>query len=305
MDRFIQLESFIAIVQSGSISTAARHSQVTAAMMGRRLEALEDRLGIKLITRTTRTQQLTPEGEIFFEEAQRILRDLAESEALISQGKSKIRGPLRLTAPAGFGRQYVAPLLAEFSQLHPEVNISLNLTDRVVDLVEERYDCAIRIGDLDNSQLVAIPLAENRRVVVASPGYIKQHGSPLVPQDLTRHECLTFGSEGTQQRGWLFKDINTKKLFAVKPNGKLSCTDGSTLLTWALEGLGLAWRSWWEVGAEIQKGNLLSVLDDYAAPANGIYAMLPNRKHTTQRTRSLVEFLRMHYSHPNYLVQGM
>ena len=208
MDRFTQLESFVSIVLNGSISAAARKAQVTAAMMGRRLESLEERLGVKLLTRTTRTQQLTPEGEIFLEEAQRILRELSESEALVSQGKASIRGPLRLSAPAGFGRKYVAPLLAEFSREHPEVDISLNLTDRVVDIIEERYDCTIRIGDLENSQLVAIRLAENRRVVVASPTYLEQHGTPKTPQDLLHHQCLTFGAEGTQQRGWLFKDSN-------------------------------------------------------------------------------------------------
>ena len=290
MDRFTQLESFVSIVLNGSISAAARKAQVTAAMMGRRLESLEDRLGVKLLTRTTRTQQLTPEGEIFLEEAQRLLRELAESEALVSQGKASIRGPLRLSAPAGFGRKYVAPLLAQFSQEHPEVDISLNLTDRVVDIIEERYDCTIRIGDLENSQLVAIRLAENRRVVVASPSYLERHGKPKVPQDLLHHQCLTFGAEGTQQRGWLFKDPNKQRVIAIKPAGKLSCTDG----------LGLAWRSWWEVGAEIEAGRLVTVLDNYAAPANGIYAMLPDRKHTAQRTRSFVDFLKEHYSRPDF-----
>lgn len=300
MDRFTQLESFVSIVLNGSISAAARKAQVTAAMMGRRLEALEDRLGVKLLTRTTRTQQLTPEGEIFLEEAQRILRELAESEALISQGKASIRGPLRLSAPAGFGRKHVAPLLAQFSRLHPEVDVSLNLTDRVVDIIEERYDCTIRIGDLENSQLVAIRLAENRRVVVASPAYLEQHGTPNTPQDLLQHQCLTFGAEGTQQRGWLFKDPNKQRLTAIKPSGTLSCNDGSVLLEWALDGLGLAWRSWWEVGAEIEAGRLVTVLDNYAAPPNGIYAMLPDRKHTAQRTRSFVDFLKEHYSHPDF-----
>lgn len=300
MDRFTQLESFVSIVQTGSISAAARLSSVTAAMMGRRLEALEDRLGVKLLMRTTRTQRLTPEGEVFLEEAQRILRELAESEALISQGKASIRGPLRLSAPAGFGRKYVAPLLAEFSRQHPEVEISLNLTDRLVDIVEERYDCAIRIGELESSQLVAIPLAENRRVVVASPEYIQQHGEPKTPQDLLQHQCLTFGAEGTQQRGWLFKDPNKPKTMAIKPTGKLSCTDGSVLLEWALSGLGLAWRSWWEVGAEIEAGRLVTVLDKYAAPASGIYAMLPERKHTAQRTRSFIDFLKEQYSRSDF-----
>ena len=300
MDRFTQLESFVSIVLNGSISAAARKAQVTAAMMGRRLESLEERLGVKLLTRTTRTQQLTPEGEIFLEEAQRILRELSESEALVSQGKASIRGPLRLSAPAGFGRKYVAPLLAEFSREHPEVDISLNLTDRVVDIIEERYDCTIRIGDLENSQLVAIRLAENRRVVVASPTYLEQHGTPKTPQDLLHHQCLTFGAEGTQQRGWLFKDSNKQRVTAIKPVGKLSCIDGSVLLEWALDGLGLAWRSWWEVGAEIEAGRLVTVLDDYAAPANGIYAMLPDRKHTAQRTRSFVDFLKERYSRSDF-----
>ena len=147
---------------------------------------------------------------------------------------------------------------------------------------------------------MAIRLAENRRVVVASPTYLEQHGTPKTPQDLLHHQCLTFGAEGTQQRGWLFKDSNKQRVTAIKPVGKLSCTDGSVLLEWALDGLGLAWRSWWEVGAEIEAGRLVTVLDDYAAPANGIYAMLPDRKHTAQRTRSFVDFLKERYSRSDF-----
>jgi len=272
MDRFTQLESFVAVATLGTLSAAAKQHGIAPAMMGRRIDALEERLGVKLLIRSTRKLTLTPEGHAFVEEAQRILKDLAETESQITQGKVKIAGPLRLTAPAGFGRQHVAPHIPDFCHRHPDIRVTLDLTDRIIDMFEEQYDCAIRIGDLPDSQLIALKLV--------------------------KHECLSFGPQGSQSKGWLFREKGSTRAF--KPASRLACSDGSVLHEWALHGFGLSWRSLWEVQADLNAGRLVTVLDNYATAPNGIYAVLPNRKHLPQRTRSFIDMLKQHYASDGY-----
>jgi len=294
MSKFKQLESFVAVATLGSFSAAARADGVAPAMISRRIDALETHLGIRLITRSTRRIALTPEGEILFEDAQRILRDLQETESRIAQGGIHPSGHLRVSAPAGFGRHHVAPLLPQLLQLYPHIRVTLDLSDRLVDLIEERYDCAIRIGDLPDSHLIGVRLADSRRVVVASPAYLARHGVPRTPQDLSEHHCLSFDGQGNQSRGWLFRDANGVR--AVRVKGKLACSDGSTLHAWTLAGCGLSWRSLWEVHEDIAAGKLVTVLDDYAAPPNGIFAITAERRHLPLRVRCFIEFLKTHYA---------
>lgn len=298
MDRFKQLQTFVDVAALGSLSAAARVEGVAPAMIGRRIDALEARLGVKLMVRSTRRLSLTAEGNTLLEDAQRILRDLNESESLVAQGSARPTGLLRITAPAGFGRRHVAPLLPGFAERYPDVSVILDLSDRLVDLVEERYDCAVRIGDLHDSDMVAIRLADNRRVVVAAPAYLARHGTPRTPADLSTHHCLSFGSQGNQPRGWLFR-VNGQ-LTAYRVGGRLECSDGSVLHQWTLAGCGLAWRSMWEVQQDLDSGRLKTVLDDYCAPPNGIYAMLPERKHMPARVRAFVDMLRQAYANPGY-----
>ena len=298
MNKFKQLESFIAAATMGSLSAAARVEGVAPAMMGRRISALEARLGIKLLVRSTRRLSLTAEGEALLEEAQRILRDLTEVEARISQGSAQPSGHLRISAPAGFGRRHVAPLLPRFLAAYPHVSITLDLSDKLVDLIEERYDCAIRIGDLDDSQIIGMRLADNRRVIVASPAYLAQFGRPNSPEDLAVHNCLSFGTQGNQSKGWLLKQ--DEQLRAVRVKGNLSCSDGSVLHDWTLAGCGLAWRSLWEVREDLETGRLVTVLDDYAAPPNGIFAMLTERKHLPLRVRTFLDLLKTTYAQAEY-----
>ncbi|WP_442592410.1 LysR family transcriptional regulator [Parapusillimonas sp. JC17] len=298
MGKFKQLESFVAVATLGSLSAAARAEGVAPAMIGRRINALEERLGIKLLLRSTRRLSLTSEGEAFLEEAQRILRDLNETEARVSQGSLDPSGHLRVTAPAGFGRRHVAPLLPDFIKNHPNMTISLDLSDRLVDLIEERYDCAIRIGELDDSQIVGLRLADNKRVIVAAPEYLAKHGKPQQPSDLTLHNCLSFGNQGNQARGWLLRQDG--ELRAIRVKGNMACSDGSVLHQWTLDAVGLAWRSLWEVREDLAAGRLISVLDEYAAPANGIFAMLPERRHLPLRVRAFVDMLKSTYSESSY-----
>jgi DNA-binding transcriptional LysR family regulator len=298
MDRLKQIESFVSAATKGSLTAAAHAEGVAPAVIGRRIDALEQRLGVKLLLRTTRRISLTNEGSAFLEDCQRLLADWANAEASVSAGGVKASGYLRLTAPAGFGRRHVAPLVPKFIALHPDVSVSLNLADRVVDIVNEGFDCAVRVGDLPDSSLISVRLADNRRLCVATPAYLKQAGIPKHPNDLLRHECLTLSSDASQTRGWAF--VVDGQLSHLRPRGRLDCTDGQVLHDWCVAGLGIAWRSTWEVEREIAEGRLQTVLDEFTAPPNGIYAVFPSAKHLPLRVRLWIDFLKQSYSEPGY-----
>ncbi|MDD3353405.1 LysR family transcriptional regulator [Zoogloea sp.] len=297
MSNFKEITAFVSVASRGSLSAAARAEGVTPAMMGRRIDALEERLGVKLLLRTTRKLSLTFEGSAFLEDCQRILNDLANAEASVSLGGVKASGHIKVSAPAGFGRRHVAPLVRGFLAAHPEVTCSLDLSDRLVDLVNEGVDCAIRIGELSDSSLVSVRLAENRRVVVASPSYLARAGIPETPDDLVRHDCLSLDL----QRGWVFIDPDTPgKTRVIKVSGRFECNDGTVLHEWALGGVGLAWRSMWEVEQDLHAGRLVSVLDVYAAPASSIYAVFPQSRRLPLRVRLLIDHLRGVFGRPDY-----
>lgn len=302
MDKLKAIESFVSVASRGSLTAAANAEGVAPAIMGRRLDALEENLGVKLLVRTTRRISLTHEGSAFLEDCQRLLVDLANAEASVSAGGLKASGHLRITAPAGFGRRHVAPLVPRFRERHAEVTISLNLSDRVVDLTAEGFDCAVRVGEMPDSSLVSVRLADNRRLCVATPTYLKQHGTPAHPHDLSKFDCLTLSSEASQTRGWAFTvpQGDATELVYLKPRGPLNCSDGEVLHDWCLAGYGIAWRSTWEVEAEIAAGALVVVLDDFAAPANGIYAVFPHAKHLPLRVRLWIDFLKQHYSQAGF-----
>jgi DNA-binding transcriptional LysR family regulator len=294
MSRLKQIETFVSVANRGSLTAAATAEGVAPGVVSRRLDALEARLGVKLLLRTTRRVTLTFEGSAYLEDCQRILRELGDAEASVSLGGVKARGHLRLSAPAGFGRRHVAPLIMQFLDANPEVTVNLDLSDRLVDLVNEGVDCAIRVGELTDSSLVSIKLAENRRVVVASPDYLERHGTPQTLADLASHNCLSLG----QQRGWLFRV--GEEIASIKVSGQLECNDGAVLHKWALAGRGLAWRSLWEVGADLQSGALVSVLDGFAAPPTGIHAVFPQRKYLPLRVRLLIDHLKHTYGNEAY-----
>ena len=309
MDKLKALETFVSVATRGSLTAAAQAESVAPALMGRRIDALEEHLGVKLLVRTTRRITLTHEGSAFLEDCQRLLSDLANAEASVSAGGMKASGHLRITAPAGFGRRHVAPLVPRFQALHPDVTVSLNLSDRVVDLAGEGYDCAVRVGDLPDSSLVSVRLADNRRICVATPQYLQRRGVPQHPSDLARHDCLALSSDASQTRGWAFRvPRNTpadaggadSELIHLKPGGPLDCSDGQVLHDWCLAGMGIAWRSTWEVEAEIAQGSLTAVLEDFAAPPNGIYVVFPQRKHLALRVRLWIDFLKHNYSQPGF-----
>ena len=298
MDRLKQIETFVAVATKGSLTAAAQAEGVAPAVIGRRMDALEERLGVKLLLRTTRRINLTHEGSAFLEDCQRLVADFNNAEASVSAGGVKASGHLRITAPAGFGRRHVAPLVPAFLAQHPEVSLSLNLSDRVVDIANEGFDCAVRVGDLADSSLVGVRLADNRRLCVATPTYLQRAGIPGSPAELHRHQCLTLSSDASQTRGWAF--MVEGAVTHLRPGGRLDCSDGQVLHEWCLQGLGIAWRSTWEVQADIAAGRLQSVLDDYAAPPNGIYAVFPSARHLPLRVRLWIDFIKHSYGDPGY-----
>ena len=318
MDKLKQLESFVSVVARGSLTGAAKAEGVAPAVMGRRLDALEERLAVKLLVRTTRRIALTHEGSAFLEDCQRLLADLSDAEASVSAGGLKASGHLRITAPAGFGRRHVAPLVTRFREVHADVTMSLNLSDRVVDLAGEGFDCAVRVGDMPDSSLVSVRMADNRRLCVATPRYLQTRGTPRHPSELSKFDCLTLSSDASQTRGWAFRvardahglaaegarpdaaaDRDDEVVY-LKPGGPLDCSDGQVLHDWCLAGYGIAWRSTWEVESEIASGLLVPVLEGFAAPPNGIYAVFPQRKHMPLRVRLWIDFLNHNYSQRDY-----
>ena len=298
MDRLKHIETFVAVATRGSLTAAAMAENATPVVVGRRVDALEAHLGVKLLVRTTRRITLTHEGSAFLEDCQRLLADLANAEASVSAGGVKASGHLRITAPAGFGRRHVAPLVPAFLAQHPEVSLSLNLSDRVVDIAGEGFDCAIRVGDLPDSSLVSLRLADNRRLCVAAPDYLQRAGTPAAPADLAAHQCLTLSSDASQTRGWAFLVNGTVQY--LRPSARLDCSDGQVLHDWCLRGLGIAWRSTWEVRADVASGRLVALLEDCAAPPSGIFALFPQRKLLPLRVRLWIDFIKHSYGEAAY-----
>ncbi|HOG04593.1 MAG TPA: LysR family transcriptional regulator, partial [Accumulibacter sp.] len=223
MDHIKQIEAFVNSATRGSLSAAAQLEGITPAVIGRRLDALEARLGVKLLLRSTRKLSLTFEGQAFLEDCQRILNDLANAEAAVSLGGIRASGHLKVSAPAGFGRRHVAPQVAAFMLANPDITVRLDLTDRLVDLLNEGVDCAVRIGEMADSSLASNKLGEMHRVVVASPAYLAAHPTPRTPAELATHNCLSLG----QQRGWALRQTPGGEVANIKVSGTFECNDGA------------------------------------------------------------------------------
>ncbi|MES2208118.1 MAG: LysR family transcriptional regulator [Pseudomonadota bacterium] len=298
MDKLTQIEAFVAVVEKGSLARAALAQNITPVMLGRRIDALEKRLGIKLMHRTTRHLTLTDQGLSFLEDCRKLLSALDFAEKKVSEGRHKATGHLIVSAPASFGRLHVAPHAPAFIAANPDVRASFHLTDSIIDLVREGYDVGIRIGGHIDPNMVAIKLADNRRVVCATPAYLKKYGTPQTLDDLALHNCLAFNIQGGQHHGWYFQKDG--KPITIKVNGNLDCNDGELLYRWVNEGLGLAWRSTWEIRSQLSKGSLVTVLDEYALPDYNIMAIYPQQRHTPAKIRFFIDTLKSLYAQPDY-----
>jgi DNA-binding transcriptional LysR family regulator len=298
MDRFKALQTFLDVARTESLSAVARDEGVTPAMVGRRIDQLEARLGVKLFKRSTRKITLTPEGAAFCDSVRTVLSDLTAAEESIAVGAKNATGRLIVSAPTAFGRKHIAPHVPAFIAENPNLTVTLHLSERLVDLKNERVDLAIRIADLKNADFIAVKLARNHRVVVGSPGYIKRAGKPNSLEDLQHHNCLVTSSEDGLADNWHFHDRGS--MVRVKVAGNLHCNDGGVLTKWALAGQGLAWRSAWEVSEEITNGRLVEVLSKYSAPGNDIHAVYPDRKFLPAKVRLFIDFLKRTFGDPPY-----
>lgn len=292
MDSLNAMEVFVRVVQSGSFSEAARTLSLTPSAVSKQVSRLEDRLGARLINRTTRRLGLTEEGQAFFERAQRILTDVQEAEQAVSRLHGAPRGTLKLNAPVVFGRMHIAPLIPGYLAGHAEVRIDFSLNDRYVDLLEEGLDLVIRIGELKDSSLIARRLATNRRVVVAHPDYLTRHPAPERPRDLMQHNCLTYLYRQTRNL-WQFDGPEGAE--AIEVRGDVDANNAEVILELCRAGHGIALLPTWLVGECLREGHLKQVLNGYAASDSQIYAVYPPGRHLSPKVRSFVDHMVAHF----------
>lgn len=289
IDSFSDLSFFAVLMRQGSLAAAAQQLGVTPPAVSKRLAALERRLGVRLLHRTTRRISLTPEGETYLVEGARVLAELEALERTVAGSRAVPKGLLRINATLGFGRQHIAPALSDFARAYPEVELQLQLSDRPANIVEQGFDLQIRFGELPDARLTARLLARNRRVLCATPAYLQTAGMPATPRDLVQHRCI-FIRESDETFGTWHLNSGAKQE-TVKVRGALSSNDGEAALTWALAGHGILMRSAWEVAPLLREGALLPVLADWALPPADVYVVFPTRSHLSAKTRALVDFL--------------
>ncbi|MVW78622.1 LysR family transcriptional regulator [Bordetella sp. 02P26C-1] len=284
-----ELQLLVELVRAGSLSAAAREMGVTTAAISKRLAQIEDRLGVRLLNRNTRRLSPTAEGELYLENARRILHDIEHLDQLIASRQTHPRGRLKVNAPLGFGRTYIAPAIVMFARHYPEVEVQLLLTDSPGDFVQDAFDVAIRFGDIPDTRLIARRIAPNRRLVCASPDYLKKHGRPMTPQDLAKHQCIVLRQNDDPYGLWRF--TRGSETETVKVRGALSSNDGEVTLTWALAGLGILQRAEWDLARHLRAGRLELLLQDYALPPADIHAVFPERLHLSAKVRVFIDFL--------------
>jgi len=289
MDRFQAMRVFTQVVESGSFSSAAAKLGLSTTAASRRVAELETYLQTRLLNRTTRRVSLTESGRAFHERCVQLLADLEEAEQEAAQAARVPRGTIRLTTSVNFGVRHVAPAIAEFMARHGEVRFDVSLADRIVELVEEGFDLAIRIGAAGSGNVVARKLGETRLVPCASPAYLARHGAPQAPQDLGRHNCFTY--EYISPRNvWRFRDAVGKEI-AVRVSGNLHSNNGDVLAEAAARGAGIAFEPAFIVGDDVRAGRLVPLLQDFTAAPMPIYAVYPSRKHLSAKVRLFVDFL--------------
>jgi DNA-binding transcriptional LysR family regulator len=290
-DPLHEMSIFSRVVSAGSLSAAARELGLSPAVVSRRLAALEARLGTRLINRTTRSLHLTDEGASYYEACARILSEIEEADAVASAGRVEPQGVLKVALPASFGHQLVAPLVPRFAERYPKVRLALSLSDRAVNLIDEGFDLAVRIAELEDSSLAARKLAPNRRVVCASPEYLRRHGTPRTPRDLAQHNFLIANWDSGFAMTLEYKDP-VGKLGEVRVTGKYACDNWEVLREWALAGLGVALKSTWDVHRNLEDGSLVALCPGYSFDTDvAIYAVYPHRRHLPAKTRVFIEFL--------------
>jgi DNA-binding transcriptional LysR family regulator len=289
MDRFVAMQVFTRVVEHASFAKAAERLGISTSACSRHVADLEAHLDSRLLNRTTRRLSLTESGQAFFERCVQVLADLEEAEQAATASAARPRGTLKLTCSVSFGVRHVAPLVAAFAAHHPEMRFDVQLSDRFVDLVEEGFDLALRIGESPAQNLIARKLGETRLVPCAAPLYLRERGAPQAPADLAQHACLTY--EYLPERStWRFQDPAGGE-HAVRVAGPVHANNGDMLVAAAVEGIGIAMEPDFIVAADLAAGRLMRVLADYAPVPTNVYAVYPSRRHLPAKVRAFVDFL--------------
>ena len=283
------LAVFVHVVERHSFSAAARDLHLAPKTVSKQIARLEQALGTTLFERNTRNLRITSEGRAIAERARVALAVLEEVQELATGGSQELSGTIRLTAPTPFGRKFVAPAIHDFCRLHPRVGFDLRLSDQVQDLYSGDLDLAIRMGELADSRLVARRVADNRRILAASPAYLKAHGSPAQPEELERHNCLVFAYPGLLQSTWPLRKGHREKPVAV--SGTLCSDNGDVLHAWCLAGLGISLRETWDIHEELRDERLVRVLPEWEATPSKISIVRARREPVPRRLTAFSDFL--------------
>jgi DNA-binding transcriptional LysR family regulator len=290
------MEVFVRAVRCGSLSAAARTMDLTPAAVSYRVDKLESSLGTRLLHRTTRRLTLTEDGSEYLRQAERMINELEKVEASVSRRDEVPQGTLKVTMPASFGRQHIAPVMPKFLKRYPLVRLHMIMSDEMIDIMGQGVDIAVRICELKDSEFIARKLAPDRRVVCASPDYLKRCGTPKTPADLANHNCLVM----SQQPYWAFNGPNG--LERVKVSGNFECNNGEAIREAALSGLGIALKATWDIAGAIKTERLRVVLDDYPISSDtSVWAVYPSRRNVPAKVTAFVSFMKEHFgSQPHW-----
>lgn len=297
MDKLGDIDLFVKIVKNKGFAAAARAAGMSPASVTIKVNRLEEYYGVRLLNRTTRRVALTEEGKQFYQQCLHILSELRQAEELLLSGRDSLCGSLKISAPVDLGQQYIAPALARFSEQNPGLSTQLNLTDGVVNLIEEGFDLGIRYGVLHDSRMVARRLCKNRRLLCASPKYVQRYGHPETPEDLSNHRCLTMIRKNEELTQWYFNTPERETLVSINP--ALSSNSGAQLRQWAISGYGIVLKSFWDIKDDLQSGRLLTLLDNHTQDfePNGVvsgadlHIVYPSRAFLPERVRAFIDIL--------------
>jgi DNA-binding transcriptional LysR family regulator len=302
MDKLGDIDLFVRVIKCQGLAAAGREVGLSPARMTARINGLEERYGVRLLNRTTRQISLTDEGRQFYTSCERILAEVEQAETSLQTGKTSFSGALRITAPSDLGQQHIAHVLSTFIDKHPDIIPYLYLSDSVNDLVSDGFDLGIRYGSLEDSTLIARKLTSNRRVLCASPDYLKSRGIPTTPEELVHHSCLTMVRKAEPLTTWHFQTSEEKRSISIK--AARSSNDGALIRRWAIEGKGIALKSYWDVADDLKTKRLVTIMDNYqpdfsrigASAGADLHAIYPNRKFIPQRTIEFIKALTEHFS---------
>lgn len=303
MDRLSDLALFLRVLELGSISAAARSIDVSAAVASLRMQRLERDLGVRLLHRTTRSLHATAEGQRLAERGRELLQEFESLSESVRRDGDEVRGLLRVSLPASFGRRHISPLLPQFLARHPLLQLNVHLSDQYVDLVESGFDLAIRIGELADSSLVARRLAPSRRVLCASPDYLKRHGIPRKPADLAAHNCLILSTTAGRQDSWPLRDAHGD--ITQRISGNFESNLGEVLRDAAVAGVGIGMKSTWDIAEDLRAGRLRVVLPNFPARDVAIHALMPQRRLVPLKVRVFVDYLAAQFGDPPFWDRGL